>query len=180
MVAAKDYAAADHYYQKALALNPQSQLVLLDLAVLRELQNRPKDAIAIYQKILQTDAHNDAVRKRLAELYGGDSKLQEAVAQLQREEQLETNPADTRTKIGLLYFERGDFDRAAMEFNCRVPSGENPMIRKSWVFWLVFTRRKRITAMLSGSPKGWLRSSRATTNSTSLSAHSMTRTGRKT
>ena len=32
-------------------------------------------------------------------------------------EKIDTNPSDTRTKIGLLYFERGDFDRAATEFN---------------------------------------------------------------
>ena len=118
MVGAKNYPAADAYYQKALDINPHSQLVLLDLAVLRELQGRPKDAIALYQKILQTDPTNDEVHKRLAVLYGGDKNVDAAVGQqLQHQEQLETNPADTRTKIGLLFFERGDFDRAATEFN---------------------------------------------------------------
>src|SRR5271154_3534082 len=126
MVGAKNYPAADAYYQKALDINPDSQLVLLDLAVLRELQGRPKDAIALYQKILQTDPNNDEVHKRLAVLYGGDKSVDTAVTQqLQREEQLETNPSDTRTKIGLLFFERGDFDRAATEFNLVLGSEPN-------------------------------------------------------
>ena len=115
--AAQHYADADRYYQKALDLSPQSQLLLLDVAVLRELQNRPKDAIAIYQRILQTDPNNDDVHHRLAELYGDDKKVDAAVAALHRRDQLATTPADTRTKIGLLFFERGDFDRAATEFN---------------------------------------------------------------
>jgi len=117
MAARKDYSGAEHYYQKALALNRQSQLVMLDLALLRELQARPKDAIALYQEVLHADPNNEAARKRLAELYGGDSKLAQAVAELQRQEELNITPADTRTKLGLVHFERGDFERAATEFN---------------------------------------------------------------
>src|SRR6266436_6372037 len=92
MVAAKNYPAADHYYDKALELNSQSELALLDLAVLRELESRPKDASVLYHKILQVNPNNDIVRKRLAEMYGGDAKIDHALAQLQRQEQIETNP----------------------------------------------------------------------------------------
>src|ERR1700759_2025707 len=93
MVAAKDYTAAEAYYQKALDVNPNSQLVLLDLAVLRELQGRPKDAIGLYQRILQVDPNNGEVHKRLAVLIGTDKSVEATVnQQLQRQEQLETNP----------------------------------------------------------------------------------------
>ena len=42
MVAAKNYPAAEDYYAKALNLNPQSELVLLDMAMLREIEGKPK------------------------------------------------------------------------------------------------------------------------------------------
>ena len=69
MLAAGNYSAAERYYNKALDLNPQSELVLLDLAVLREDQDRRDDAIAIYKKILQINPNDDRAHKRLAELY---------------------------------------------------------------------------------------------------------------
>src|SRR5258708_38900341 len=117
MVGSKNYAGAEKYYQKALDLSPQSELVLLDFALLRERQERPQDALVYYNKITQVNPNNELVRKRKAEILVGQKKYNEALDELKRAEQVETNPADTRTKIGLLYVKQGNFDDAATEFN---------------------------------------------------------------
>jgi tetratricopeptide (TPR) repeat protein len=43
--------------------------------------------------------------------------LTEALAQFEKLESAEADPRETRIKIGLISFEKGDFDRAATEFN---------------------------------------------------------------
>jgi tetratricopeptide (TPR) repeat protein len=63
------------------------------------------------------DSQNVWARKRLGELYVGQNKLNEALAQFEKLESAEADPRETRIKIGLISFERGDFDRAATEFN---------------------------------------------------------------
>ncbi len=76
----------------------------MDLALLRELEDKPQDAIDLYRKVLAADPGNDTARKRLAELYVGQKKFDQALTELQQLERLETNPDDTRVKIGLLIF----------------------------------------------------------------------------
>src|SRR5260370_17208731 len=68
---------------------------------------------------------NELVRKRKAEIPVGQKKYAEALDELKKAEQVETNPADTRTKIGLLYVEQGNFDEAATEFNLVLGSEPN-------------------------------------------------------
>jgi tetratricopeptide (TPR) repeat protein len=53
----------------------------------------------------------------LGELYVGQNKLDEALAQFQRLEGNQADPRETRIKIGLIFYEKGDFERAATEFN---------------------------------------------------------------
>ena len=53
----------------------------------------------------------------LGELYVGQNKLDEALRQFESLEGSEADPRETRIKIGLISFERGDFERAATEFN---------------------------------------------------------------
>ena len=108
MVAAKNYPAAENYYTKALALNPQSELVLLDIAMLREIEGKPKQSEEYYNKVLQVNPNNQQALKLLAQLHVGQKNFESAIGDLKKLEGTETNPADTRMKIGLLYLERGD------------------------------------------------------------------------
>ena len=103
MVGAKNYPAADDYYQKALATKSEVAARAARLGgIARAARAQPKDAIALYQKILQTDPTNDEVHKRLACCMAVTrTSMRRWRQQLQHQEQLETNPADTRTKIGL-------------------------------------------------------------------------------
>ncbi|HVN64042.1 MAG TPA: tetratricopeptide repeat protein, partial [Candidatus Binataceae bacterium] len=120
---------AEKYYQKALSLvpgtEPQSEMVLLDLALLRERQDKPQEAVAYYKRIERIDPHNELVLRRMAEIDLGKQKYTEALNELKQLEQVEANPVDTRTKIGLLYLQNNDFDKAAIEFNLALGAEPN-------------------------------------------------------
>ena len=55
--------------------------------------------------------------QRLVELVLADIKLAEALRQFESLQTSEVDPRETRIKIGLISFEKGDFERAATEFN---------------------------------------------------------------
>ncbi len=52
-----------------------------------------------------------------ASFTSGQNKLDEALRQFETLQGSETDPRETRIKIGLISFEKGDFERAATEFN---------------------------------------------------------------
>jgi tetratricopeptide (TPR) repeat protein len=115
--AAGRYDKAEHYYREALKRNPQSELILMDLATLYELQKQYGRAIELYQQILAANPNSALVRKRLGGLYIGQKKLDEALLQFHVLETIEPDPEETRIKIALIYFEKGEYDRAATELN---------------------------------------------------------------
>ena len=60
----------------------------------------------------------------------GQNKLDEALIQFQSLQSVQANPSDTRTKIGLIYYEKGDFERAATEFGLVLAADpENDQVR---------------------------------------------------
>ena len=62
--ASQNYKLSETYFHQALTLNPDSELVIMDLALLRELEDKPQDAIDLYRKVLAADPGNDTARKR--------------------------------------------------------------------------------------------------------------------
>src|SRR5260370_4137425 len=92
-------------------------MVLLDLAMLREIEGKTKQAEEYYNKVLQINPTNGTALKLLAQLHVGEKNYDRALTDLKKLEVIETDPADTRTKIGLLYLQSQDYDRAATEFN---------------------------------------------------------------
>src|SRR5439155_613948 len=67
-------------------------------------------------------------RRRLAGIYAGQKKFDEALSQFQALEQTADDPREARIKMGLIFFEKGDLDRAATEFNLVLAAAP-----KSWV-----------------------------------------------
>ena len=79
----KLYLAAEQSYRKALELNPKSEAVLMDLALVYELEGKTEEAIQTYQRLLQVNPQNVWARNRLGELYVGQNKLDEALSQFE-------------------------------------------------------------------------------------------------
>src|SRR5690606_31198204 len=102
----------------ALRLNPTAEPVLVDLAVLHEAAGRPEQAITIYEQVLRTNPGRDQIRRRLGALYARQRKYDDALAQFRELEKLDGDESqDTRTKIGLILLETGEYERAATEFS---------------------------------------------------------------
>ncbi len=80
----KLYLAAEQSFRKALELNPKSEAVLMDLALVYELEGKTEDAIQTYQRLLQVNPQHVWSRRRLGELYVGQNKLDEALRQFER------------------------------------------------------------------------------------------------
>ena len=71
----KLYLAAEQSYRKALELNPKSEAVLSDLALVYELEGKTEDAMQMYQRLLQVSPQNVWARRRLGELYVGPKQI---------------------------------------------------------------------------------------------------------
>ena len=115
--AARQLDKAEHYYLEALKLNPQSELVLTDLALAYELAGRGPKAIELYQRILALNPQSVVVRRGSAASTSGRSSSTRRSSQFRELEKVDADPREARTKIGLIYFEKGELERAATEFN---------------------------------------------------------------
>ena len=109
---------AEQYYLEALKLSPQSELVLTDLAVAYELQGRGAEGRGALR------AHPGAESRRAwwcgvgsAGCTPGRSGSTRRSTQFRELEKVDADPREARTKMGLIYFEKGQLERAATEFN---------------------------------------------------------------
>jgi tetratricopeptide (TPR) repeat protein len=137
------------YLQYGLALKPDSDIVLMQLASVAEQQERPEEAIALYGKIKESSP-----MKRLAELQRGlnlaDLKRHdEAIAQLKA--LLEAAPDDMRGYLALggVYGSKEDYRSAAELYDRAVarlakPTNEN---------WNIFYQRGIAHERLKEWPK---------------------------
>jgi len=63
-----DFLVAESHLKIALEIDPYSTEARLEMAHLLEVSERPKEAIAIYERILNEDAENNPARKALARI----------------------------------------------------------------------------------------------------------------
>ena len=89
----------------------------MDLATLYELRKDYPKAIELYQQILAAESTAARSASVSGGLYIGQKKLDEALLQYHALEKIENDPEETRIKIALIYFEKGEYDRAATELN---------------------------------------------------------------
>jgi tetratricopeptide (TPR) repeat protein len=137
------------YLQYALALQPKSDIVLMQLASVAEQQDRPEEAIALYGKISQGSS-----LKRVAELQRGlnlaDLKRHdEAITQLKT--LLEAAPDDMRGYLALggVYASKEDYKSAAELYDKAVARLPNPTVEN----WSIFYQRGIAYERLKQWPK---------------------------
>jgi tetratricopeptide (TPR) repeat protein len=92
-------------------------MILVDLGITYELQGQTDKAVELYRRILAANPENTMVRRRLGGIFVGQRRLDDALEQFRAIEQVADDPDDARSKMGLIYFEKGEFERAATEFN---------------------------------------------------------------
>lgn len=110
---------ARKYYEKAIEINPHFKNALLELARLYTLTDIDR-AIELYNRILEYAPFMEnidikQIRENLADLYISRNKYSEAVEQLEEVER--SSPAlDVKWKLGLLYLELENYEKAEREF----------------------------------------------------------------
>src|ERR671918_637567 len=103
-------------YVEVLKLDPKNQEALLYLGALY-LQLEDYDrATQKLDELIKLDPNSPLGHYYLGRVRA-KNKLDEALAQFQRLEGNQADPRETRIKIGLIFYEKGDFERAATEFN---------------------------------------------------------------
>ena len=112
-----DPAAAEQSYKKALEINPDADVVNLDLARVYGAQKRFKEAIEVCERIIKEDPKNTAARNLLAQLLIGDNRVEKALQEFEALGSLEEDPTDTRLKIALIKLQRRDLEGAVTELN---------------------------------------------------------------
>jgi tetratricopeptide (TPR) repeat protein len=137
------------YLQYALALEPKSDIVLMQLASVAEQQERPEEAIALYGKVSKGSS-----MKRVAELQRGlnlaDLKRHdEAITQLKA--LLEAAPDDMRGYLALggVYASKEDYRSAADLYDKAVARLPNPTAEN----WNIFYQRGIANERLKQWPK---------------------------
>jgi Tfp pilus assembly protein PilF len=94
----KLYLAAEQSFRKALELNPKSEAVLMDLALLYELEGKTEEEIQTYQRLLQVNlAFGTMLLGRT--LAGRTARRSATLPERLRA----SDPRDTRTPIGRPY-----------------------------------------------------------------------------
>ena len=114
----KLYLAAEQSYRKALEFNPKSEAVLLDLALVYELEGKTEDAIQTYQRLAASQRAKCLGAPALGRALCRPEQARRSAAPIRVAcKAAKADPRETRIKIGLISFEKGDFERAATEFN---------------------------------------------------------------
>ena len=70
--------------QTALRINPQSEPVLIDLALLYEASQRTDEAIQLYEQVLKANPRRTNIRRRLGGLYARQRKFDDALGAVPR------------------------------------------------------------------------------------------------
>ncbi len=126
---------AKKYYERASEINPDFKAALLELAQLYSMTDIDK-AIELYSQLLETipflgRIDIKEIKNRLADLYISKGKYEEAAKQLQDIEKFFPG-VDVKWKLGLIYFEMGEWESALKEFEFVL--GVNPDNRKALLY----------------------------------------------
>ena len=107
------YAQAD--FETALELNPNLSDVVFNLAITQEKLNRPKDALATYNKFLAMNPNSELGYYNRGNLYLKQKKYKEAIKDFRRTLEIEDKFVDAHNQIALIYFKQKKYQDALTE-----------------------------------------------------------------
>lgn len=111
-----DYARAEENYKKALDLNPSFASALLEMALIYEQQGKMKESERIYQDVIVLYPHSLESYVRYGNFLFRVNRMEDARMQFEKAEGMDFQNPDLKLRLGLLYIESGDYDKAIEEF----------------------------------------------------------------
>ena len=107
-----DYWMAQADFKTALELNPQLSEAVFNLALAQEKLNRPKDALATYNKYLQMQPKSTRGYYNRGNLYLQQKKYKEAIKDFQHVLEIEDRFVAAYNQIALAYFRQKKYQEA--------------------------------------------------------------------
>jgi arylsulfatase A-like enzyme/Tfp pilus assembly protein PilF len=107
-------------YRRALALKPDYDLAVINMANAFRSLGRDRDALVGYRRFMELDPANAQVRYEAAQIMLDAGELAEAAAQLEEALRLEPTLAAARNALGVVAFRRGDAAGAEREIRAAI------------------------------------------------------------
>jgi tetratricopeptide (TPR) repeat protein len=105
------------YYKQALERNPSYPLALVDIARVYEKLGRPVESEKIYKDLIFFYPLSLESYIRYGNFLFTVNRIADAAEQFKKAEQLDSQNPDVKLRLGLLYLEERDYDKAIQEFN---------------------------------------------------------------
>jgi arylsulfatase A-like enzyme/Flp pilus assembly protein TadD len=105
------------YFKRALALKPDDEMAVVNLANAYRQLGRDDEALVGFRRFLELDPKNSQVRYAAAEILLDRGELDEAERQLRQALEIEPKLAAARNALGVLALKRGDAAGAEREIN---------------------------------------------------------------
>jgi choline-sulfatase len=122
-----EYAAAIARYQRALALKPDYDLVVINMANAYRAMGRDDEAMVGYRRFMELDPKNAQIRYEAAQILIDNGHLDDAAAELDKALQLEPKLAAARNALGVVALKHGDL--AGAERDIREAIAAKPDVR---------------------------------------------------
>jgi arylsulfatase A-like enzyme/Tfp pilus assembly protein PilF len=103
------------YFKKALALKPDDDMAVINMANAYRRLGRDDDALVGYRRFLELDPKNAQVRYEIAQILIDREQYVEARAELQRALDLQPSMAAARNALGVVALKQGDLRDAEAE-----------------------------------------------------------------
>jgi len=123
----RQFARAIEQFTRALALKPDYDLVVINMANAYRALGRDREAMIGYRRFMELDPKNAQIRYEAAQILIDDGKLDEARRELTQALVLEPKLAAARNALGVLALRRGDL--AGAEREIRAAIAEKPDVR---------------------------------------------------
>lgn len=121
------YRKAIDQYRRALALKPDYDLVVINMANAYRALGRDLEAMVGYRRFMELDPKNAQIRYEAAQILIDNGELDEAEKQLRRALDLQPALAAARNALGVVALKRGD--TAAAEKDIAAAIAEKPDVR---------------------------------------------------
>jgi tetratricopeptide (TPR) repeat protein len=123
----RQFARAIEQFARALALKPDYDLVVINMANAYRALGRDREAMIGYRRFMELDPKNAQIRYEAAQILIDGGKLDEARRELTAALALEPKLAAARNALGVLALRRGDL--AGAEREIRAAIAEKPDVR---------------------------------------------------
>jgi arylsulfatase A-like enzyme/Tfp pilus assembly protein PilF len=111
----REHQRAIEMYRRALALKPDYDLAVINMAHAYRSLGRDEDALVGYRRFMELDPANAQIRYEAAQIMLDAGELAGAAAELEEALRLEPTLAAARNALGVVRFRRGDADAAERE-----------------------------------------------------------------